>query len=958
MWRRHRKRIVAFVGVSVVTAGLACAQVRSVKNFSTQDGLPSSEVFHILQDKSGFLWFSTSNGVAVFDGYEMEAYSIHDGIPDPLVLETREDDQGRIWMRSYSGRIAYYSNGLVHPYAFNDSLSEFSAMGFMEAFAQDTTGSWIFYESNDRAGRMQEDGSMRITKLTPMHVAITEHGKQLVIQNSMYRSDSVVTVLIDGKQFHVEIPFHDVKFHHNTHCVTRWDNDIYFTISNNVFRYDGQTVKLVYVAGAPIINLSTDQRGHLYVGHMNYGALRFKQKNFAQGDTLAFTKNLSVTDVLEDHEGGLWVSTIEAGVFYEPSTGIEHFQLPGDPRVKTALIHDNKILIGSYDGTLMALDEKTKKLLGSQKFDRTLLSLYAHNDTLFAGSATYLYILSRLGDPPVRKYAGSIQGFVEREHDVLALTGRNIIGYRYDGMRLFNSRHREKIRGVYVDDSLYYVMPHLGLIICDRNLKVRSESKNLKHLKISQLMPVDDSTFLLGTFGSGLLLADKTLTRIKKIESMPRDIYSLVKLAGTYYFASEQGIFSIRAEDLKNGTYRTYMLNARNGLLDNPIAFLKTSSDGKLLVFYDRAISVIDPQAINNLNFSPRFYLQQISVNNRRLSTQEHYQMPYDSNTVQLDFGFVSFNNQDISIRYRLNETDAWVYPRRANSINLYSLSPGFYRIELEYSADRFTWHKAEGLPTFKIQYPWWQNPYFFGGAFILLTAIGVVIVRNRLVIQRERNERLRLLTVQQQQLLDTEKQTTDRERNRIAKDLHDSVGSSLLATKLSVSRILKRYNHHESDEIEQQLATILNEIKGIIYDLSPTELERDGLSASVKQYIDRLSSVTDIQLHVAFYGEDVREGRIIIPIFRVLQELLSNSIKHSNGNSISLHINSFEKLLNIVYEDNGQGFSPQFFKGSGLGLNTIEARIGALNGQVKVDSGDYGTSYIIDVPKKSNKKV
>lgn len=224
--------------------------------------------------------------------------------------------------------------------------------------------------------------------------------------------------------------------------------------------------------------------------------------------------------------------------------------------------------------------------------------------------------------------------------------------------------------------------------------------------------------------------------------------------------------------------------------------------------------------------------------------------------------------------------------------------------------------------------------------------------MRNRLEIQRERNKRLNLVTVQQQQLLDTEKQTTDRERNRIAKNLHDSVGSSLLATKLSVSRILKRYNHQEADVIEQQLSNTLNEIKNIIYDLPPTELERDGLLVSVKNYIDKLSGVTDIQLNVIFYGDDITDVRIITPVFRILQELLSNSIKYSNGTSISVHINSFDKLLNIVYEDNGQGFSPKFSKGVGLGLTNIEARVLTLNGHAKFDSGDYGTSYIIDIPK------
>lgn len=934
------------------SAGITLAQNQSVKNYSTQEGLPSEEVFHILQDRSGFLWFSTSNGISVFDGYEMKSYSVHDGIPDPLVLETREDHAGRIWLRSYSGRIAYYEDGIIHPFIHNDSLSQFCSRGFLEAFAQDSAGQWVFYENNDRSGVFDGQGSMNWSMLPRERIAITDHGGHLIIQNSIHQEEGSGTVFIDGKQFPISIPYQDAKYTHHHQSVIRWKGNVYFTVKNNLFRYDGKTVKRVFVAGSAIINLSTDRSDHLYIGHMDFGAVRFTSEDFMHPDTLAFTRHHSVTDVLEDHEGGLWVSTIEAGVFYEPSTGIAHYNLPGNPRIRTALVHNGTILIGTYDGMLLALDEKTKAVKGQQKFERTLMSLYAHRDTIFAGTSTYLYILKDLKQPPVYQYKGSIQGFADRGHDVLALTGRMLVGYRHDGVQVSSKRHPEKIRYAHVTDSLSYVVPHLGLIISDNNLTAVARPKELEHLKISQFMPVNDTTFVLGTIGSGLMVADKSFAHIVKYESLPRDIYSIVKLGKDYYFASEQGIFSIRDSDLLSGTYRTVMLNKGNGLLNEPITLLSAGSDGKLVVFYDRAFSIVDPRTIKNLNYSPRFYLRQILVNNQKLGLRTHYQLPYDSNTLQLDFGFISFNNQDIHIRYRLHQEDSWIYPRRTSSINLYALAPGEYTPELEYSADRFTWQAARTLPAFTIAYPWWRNPYVLILAFIVTCGIVALIVLNRLSFQRERNERLRLLTIQQQQLMDTEKQTTERERNRIAKDLHDSVGSTLLATKLSIGRILRKYDHQEADEIDHQLSHTLNEIKSIIYDLTPSELERDGLSASVRNYIDKLSGVTDIRLNVAFYGDEIHDPRISVPVFRILQELLSNSIKHSNGNSIAVHLNSFDTLLNIVFEDNGRGFTSLHSFNPGLGLASIQSRVQRLNGTMKFDSGDYGTSFIFDIPK------
>lgn len=272
------------------------AYAQSVKTYSTQDGLPSAEVFHITQDRSGFLWFSTSNGIAVFDGYEMKAFSVYDGVPDPLVLETREDEEGRMWLRSYSGRIAYHKDGVIYPFIYNDTLSKFCSRSFLESFVQDSTGKWIFYESGDRWGSFNENGKFSWQKLARERIVITDFGKHLIIQNA---NDGVraAKVFIDGKQFHVDIPYQDPKYAHHHLSALRWKDKVYFSVRNNLFCYNGKTIDRVFVAGAAIINLSIDREDRLYIGHMNYGALRFENENFNSRDTLSFTKNHSITTV-------------------------------------------------------------------------------------------------------------------------------------------------------------------------------------------------------------------------------------------------------------------------------------------------------------------------------------------------------------------------------------------------------------------------------------------------------------------------------------------------------------------------------------------------------------------------------------------------------------------------------------------------------------------------------------
>jgi signal transduction histidine kinase len=209
-------------------------------------------------------------------------------------------------------------------------------------------------------------------------------------------------------------------------------------------------------------------------------------------------------------------------------------------------------------------------------------------------------------------------------------------------------------------------------------------------------------------------------------------------------------------------------------------------------------------------------------------------------------------------------------------------------------------------------------------------------------------------LGIQQQELIQTEIETLERERSRIAKDLHDSVGTNILATKLSVNRLLKKHHEPESESIEEQFQETMLELKEIIYNLSPPGLERYGLATGLKNYVERISSSTFVNFNVSTYGRELNDVKLSVPLFRVLQELITNSLKHSKSDSIAIHLNSFEDLYNVVYEDRGVGFSMEG-NHKGLGLHSIESRIKSINGKMNFESGPFGISYSIDVPVNDN---
>ena len=120
----------------------------SLKHFTIENGLPSSEIYVALQDKKGYLWFGTDRGVVQYDGYDFRTFSYQDGLTDNTVFKLQEDSIGRIWMFTFSGRLFYLENNVVHPFKYNDKLLEISTNRMPNSFYVDPKNKiYISYHS-------------------------------------------------------------------------------------------------------------------------------------------------------------------------------------------------------------------------------------------------------------------------------------------------------------------------------------------------------------------------------------------------------------------------------------------------------------------------------------------------------------------------------------------------------------------------------------------------------------------------------------------------------------------------------------------------------------------------------------------------------------------------------------------------------------------------------------------
>lgn len=188
-----------------------------------------------------------------------------------------------------------------------------------------------------------------------------------------------------------------------------------------------------------------------------------------------------------------------------------------------------------------------------------------------------------------------------------------------------------------------------------------------------------------------------------------------------------------------------------------------------------------------------------------------------------------------------------------------------------------------------------------------------------------------------------------EKERSRIAKELHDGIGSLLAASKMHASKL-----HADNSESNQTLLTLLDnaskETRRISHNLLPESLMNKGLDVALQDFI---SSINESQLLKADYQSINLSSNLPqsmqLSIYRIVQELINNIIKHSEATEALVQLNQNKNKLIITVEDNGKGFAFDT-SNKGIGLQNIESRLSLLNGKIEVDSKDkLGTSVYIE---------
>jgi signal transduction histidine kinase len=237
-------------------------------------------------------------------------------------------------------------------------------------------------------------------------------------------------------------------------------------------------------------------------------------------------------------------------------------------------------------------------------------------------------------------------------------------------------------------------------------------------------------------------------------------------------------------------------------------------------------------------------------------------------------------------------------------------------------------------------------NPVLIGSSLeTFIFSVGLTYQISK--VYNERNQLSLAMARQQKDLLKAYVEGTEKERQRISRELHDDIGSRLGSLKRFISG-----NESHSVTLEKQIDILCQDVRSLSHQLAPTSLEMADFRQLINQLLEEVSQHKELKTDVQFYDvPKILSPEITHHLFRITQEIISNILKHAHATELDIQFFGYENEIVMTIEDNGQGFDVTSHA-SGIGLKNMKARAESLNGLIEINSTPgNGTTIMIKIP-------
>jgi ligand-binding sensor domain-containing protein/two-component sensor histidine kinase len=985
--------ILSLISIIFLLNSLALhAQEPVYRQFTNEDGLPSSEVYDVLQDNKGYMWFSTDQGLARYDGYRFTIFDESKGLPENTVFDLELDSKGRIWVNSIKGHFAYFDGTKIVAYPFNHKLDSFLTQHNISLRLYDTyhvfpSDSLVI--NHPTHGHIQINSKGNFTALKPFQKDTTyafyllDSNKVLFQGTSSEEERHKYLLHTDQGVSRFELSWQVFNNFRNYFRAFHLQNRLFFSVNQTLYELDPHGhIKQSRTFKSSILALNGDASGTILVGTAAHGVFQFSDFNLSS-EPNNFLKRLSVSAFAYDHEGGLWITSLNKGVYYIPIKNSIFFNRHTDhdfQKVKDIYIDPN-------ENCWLALTRgRIGKLTKNNAIEIIELdkeNVFEINDILFHEPTQSLLIATTyefytLKERPLKPNSNqNISRFnitaipaINSTLDIYMDHSDNLWTGRFGGLykhkpnleEAFSSRSLDnfivRIEDItLINDTVYFATLN-GLMSYYNGAYTHLKNKfPLLENRITKVFAINDTLFI-GTKANGLLrLVNNKLTRFDKSKGLVSNSIRTIGANQTYLIiGTNQGISLItRKQLMNNANFKSYTANS--GLHASEINAIGSLHDYFYLAT-SNGLQIIHPDELLMPDVQTPIYITNLQVNHKEREIVDQLSIPYSKNNIRIDYFAISYRNKGKqTYRHRLiGLENEWIVSQQTSSQYPF-LPSGDYIYEVSAMNGRGEWNTNPVRLEITILKPFWAKTWFT--ILLGLTMLGLIMLFFYWHIQRikKRNQLIYDINWYQQEAL-----------------INQMNPHFLFNSLNTVHRYVLQNDRMASSRYLTKFATLMRKILDNSQELSISiakEAEALNLYLELEsaRFKDRFEF--EVKVDATISAEEVK-----IPVF-IIQPIVENAIWHGlmNSDTSGMIEISFEREaatdLKVRISDNGIGReqadkirkSTHSDGRKSLGINIIKRRIVLINSQEKTnitltyndlkapDGSSSGTEVIVYFP-------
>ena len=987
--RRTIRRLPLYVLLVV-----GCPVIASGQNYfdswTTDNGLPQNSVNSILQTRDGFLWLATGDGLVRYDGARFTIFNRSNtpGINSNRCEQLLETRDGTLWILTEVGLISYRDR-TFHSFTGQDGLPAKiskemeSPDGQLILAGHDGLFIWRNGQSIPLLTEgIHPDGGHLIYQDHAGAIWFGWHG------GGFYRFSNGTLVQYQTK----EVLPHQNDNDRVTAALEDNHGQLWFGTTGGLARLDGERLSKYLIEGLPaaatIIQIFEDQQEGFWIGteegglyHVTFGG-DGPRINSAHAEEVAYHPAGQgynrVYVIYGDREGTIWLGTTFGGLKRINKQVVKVFSqqdgLSVDNVYPIYQDREGAVWIGSWEGRLTRYADGKFTYYG----DTTLVTAIAEDreGSLWVGKNSGLIRY----DGPKPAIKDDIIG-IDGPFEVTAIhqdsddtmwfgTSEGLIKYQQGQRTRYTTTQGlagNQVKAIIPDGEGGLWIGTYGGLSRLRNGVFTSyrAADGLGSNLIRALYRDNDGVLWIGTYDGGLSrFADGRLITYSTRDGLFSDgaFQILDDQRGNLWISSNQGIYRISRQQLNDfAAGKIHNLSClsygkRDGLLSiecnggTQPAGTRTR-DGLLWFPTQRGVAVIDPAKVSVNTVPPPVAIEDFLIDGASAANGAITIGP-NQERVEIDYAGLSFiKPENVHFRYKLEGLDKeWVDAGTRRAAFYSHLPPGSYRFRVIAANADGIWNVQGASVEITVVPPFWRSWWF---SLLVLISLGAIVT----LLYRRRVAGLQQAKAAQEAFSRQLIESQERERKRLAAELHDSLGQSLSIIVNRADLLLSKKPDHEHaahvGEIAVTASEAVREVREIAYQLRPVELDRLGLTKALRAMAKKISTATGIQIGSEVDEiDDLFEGESEINLYRIVQESISNIVKHSSARRAEVIVKRSADRVSLVIHDNGQGFSPTGSqRDAGFGLRGISERTRILGGRYTIQSAPgQGTTVSVSI--------